>query len=46
MVVLRTPENQTTIMGRHLWNPSYFVVTVSERSLQQVLTYIEEQKVR
>lgn len=43
---LSHPEIKHTLWGGHLWNPSYFVATVSERSLQQVQTYIEEQKVR
>ncbi len=43
---LEHPEIKQQLWGGHLWNPSYFVVTVSERSLQQVQTYIEEQKVR
>ena len=28
----------------HLWNPSYCAVTVSDRSREQVLAYIEGQK--
>ena len=27
-----------------MWNPSYFVATVSDRSLEQVENYIKEQK--
>ena len=37
------PEFKKSLWGGHLWNPSYFVVTVSERSLQQVTDYIESQ---
>ena len=29
---------------KNLWNPSYCVVTVSDRSKEQVLTYIKGQK--
>jgi len=32
------------LWGGHLWNPSYCVVTVSERSLAQVEEYIRSQK--
>ncbi|MDY2732562.1 MAG: transposase, partial [Erysipelotrichaceae bacterium] len=30
--------------GGHLWNPSYFVSTVSDRTLEQVQKYINNQK--
>ena len=30
----------------HLWNPSYFVATVSDRSISQVRTYINNQKIK
>ncbi len=32
------------IMGRHLWNPSYFVATVSENTEEQIRKYINNQK--
>jgi hypothetical protein len=32
------------LWGGHLWNPSYCIVTVSERSREQVEHYIESQK--
>lgn len=38
------PELKIQLCGGHLWNPSYFVVTVSERSREQVEHYIESQK--
>lgn len=41
---LAHPEIKKQLWGGHLWNPSYFVVTVSDRSLDQVKTYINEQK--
>jgi len=41
---LRHPELKSQLWGGHLWNPSYFVATVSERSLSQVEAYIENQK--
>ncbi|MEL0918044.1 transposase, partial [Clostridioides difficile] len=33
-----------SIMGRHLWNPSYFVATVSENTEEQISKYINNQK--
>ena len=38
------PEMKGKLWGGHLWNPSYCVVTVSDRSLAQVEAYIESQK--
>ena len=32
------------IMGRHLWNPSYFVATVLENTEEQIRKYINNQK--
>lgn len=43
---LEHPEIKQQLCGGHLWNPSYFVVTVSDRSMEQVQTYINEQKVK
>ena len=34
------------LWGGHLWDPSYCVVTVSDRSHEQVKHYIETQKTR
>lgn len=31
-------------MGCHLWNPSYFVATVSENTEEQIREYIQSQK--
>ena len=41
---LRYPEIKKKLWGGHLWNPSYCVVTVSDRSREQVEQYIESQK--
>ncbi len=41
---LEHPEIKSSLWGGHLWNPSYFVATVSDRSYDQVRTYIETQK--
>ena len=41
---MRHPELKGSLWGGHLWNPSYCVVTVSDRSREQVTKYIESQK--
>ena len=38
------PGIKQKLWGGHLWNPSYCVVTVSDRSCEQVEQYIESQK--
>ena len=38
------PELKKELWGGHLWNPSYCVVTVSDRSFDQVEQYVESQK--
>ena len=43
---LSHPEIKQSLWGGHLWNPSYFVVTVSDRSQQQIEEYIRTQKSR
>ena len=43
---LKHPELKAALWGGHLWNPSYFVVTVSDRNAEQVRDYILEQKKR
>lgn len=32
------------LWGRHLWNPSYFIATVSENTEMQIREYIQNQK--
>ena len=32
------------LLGEHLWNPSYFVATVSENTEEQIRNYIQNQK--
>lgn len=32
------------LWGGHLWNPSYFIATVSENTEEQVRSYIQRQK--
>lgn len=43
---LKHPELKKQLWGGHLWNPSYCIVTVSERSLDMVRQYIDSQKSR
>lgn len=40
---LKHPELKQRLWGGHMWNPSYFVATVSERSREQIERYINEQ---
>lgn len=40
------PQLKKKLWGGHLWNPSYFVATVSENTEEQVRRYIQNQKVR
>jgi putative transposase len=41
---LSHPKLKQELWGGHLWNPSYCAVTVSDRSRDQVIAYIEGQK--
>lgn len=34
------------LWGGHLWNPSYFVATVSENTEEQIRKYIQNQKMK
>lgn len=38
------PELKRRLWGGHLWNPSYFVATVSENTEEQIRRYIQKQK--
>ncbi|NNU91403.1 IS200/IS605 family transposase [Anoxybacillus sp. CHMUD] len=40
------PELKKQLWGGHLWNPSYFVATVSENIEEQIRNYIHSQKER
>jgi putative transposase len=40
---LKFPQLKTKLWGGHLWNPSYFVATVSENTEAQIKRYIETQ---
>lgn len=41
---LEHPELKEQLWGGHLWNPSYFVAIVSDRTREQVSHYIASQK--
>lgn len=43
---LEFPHLKKSLWGGHLWNPSYCVVTVSDRSVEQVRHYISTQESR
>lgn len=34
------------LWGGHLWNPSYFIATVSENTEEQIRNYIQSQKIK
>jgi putative transposase len=43
---LKYPELKSKLWDGHLWNPSYFVVTVSENTSEQITEYIQKQKTK
>lgn len=38
------PQLKKKLWGGHLWNPSYFIATVSENTEEQIRSYIAVQK--
>lgn len=40
------PEIKKKLWGGHLWNPSYFIATVSENTEEEIRTYIRNQKIK
>ena len=40
------PKIKKKLWGGNLWNPSYFVATVSEHTEAQIRSYIQSQKVK
>ncbi len=44
MLFMHHPELKSKLWGGHLWQPSYFAVTVSERSEEQISEYLRHQK--
>lgn len=41
----RHPELKQKLWGGHMWNPSYFVATVSENTEEQIRYYIQNQQI-
>ena len=39
-------ELKEKLWGGHIWNPSYFVATVSENTEEQIRNYIKSQKIK
>ena len=46
LLFLKHPNIKKYLWGGHLWNPSYFVATVSENTEEQIRKYIQNQKER
>lgn len=44
MLLREFPELKSKLYGGHMWSPSYFICTVSEKTEQNVKNYIESQK--
>lgn len=38
------PQIKKQLWGGHIWNPSYFIATVSENTEEQIRNYIKSQK--
>lgn len=43
MLFMHHPELKSKLWGGHLWQPSYFAATVSDRSEEQIKEYIRHQ---
>lgn len=39
------PELKNKLWGGHMWNPSYFIATVSEHTEEQIKHYIQNQQI-
>ena len=46
LLLKQYPELKKKLWGGHLWNPSYFVATVSEVTEEQIRNYVNSQKER
>ena len=44
LMMKQYPQLKRKLWGGHLWNPSYFVATVSENTEEQIRNYINSQK--
>ena len=42
----KTSRDKNKLWNGHLWNPSYFIATVSENTEEQIKRYIQTQKER
>lgn len=45
-IFIANPDLKKQLWGGHLWNPSYFIATVSDSTRKQVQEYIASQKTR
>ena len=45
-IFIANPDLKKQLWGGHLWNPSYFIATVSDNTRKQVQEYIASQKTR
>jgi putative transposase len=43
---IKHPELKAKLWDGHLWNPSYFVATISENTTKQIEEYINNQKIK
>ncbi len=46
LLFLKHPEIKRYLWEGNLWNPSYFVATVSENTEEQIRNYIQNQQVK
>lgn len=46
LLFLKHPEIKIYLWEGNLWNPSYFVATVSENTEEQIRNYIQNQQVK
>ena len=46
LLLKQYPELKEKLWGGHLWNPSYFITTISEVTEEQIRNYINSQKER
>ena len=44
LLLKQYPDLKKKLWGGHLWNPSYFIATVSENTEEQIRKYIKNQK--
>lgn len=44
LLLKKHPHLKSQLWGGHLWNPSYFIATVSENTEEQIRQYIQQQQ--